>query len=192
MPTTRTTTAALPRLFVAALPSAPALAQILEWRQRWLAGTDGCRIRPLHAADLHLTLRFLGPTPAARHVEIASAMSSVARDHRPCACVLDRYEAWPARQPRVAVLAGDGAPPLLALQAALERCATALGHAPEARGFRPHLTIARPAADAVLPPPPPVGAVHVEIDRLHLMAGGADATGRRYRVLASLPLVAGP
>ncbi len=94
---------------------------------------------------LHLTLRFLGPTPAERIPDVADIVGSVARAHRPFAVRLAGTGAFPAPdRPRTLWLAvAGGIADLETLAAALGVALSAAGWPPDDRPFRPHLTLAR-------------------------------------------------
>jgi len=166
---------------------------VAEQARELTRGLRGWRVLP--ADGLHLTLRFLGPTPEQRVAELlASAREALAGIARFRVTLAGAWDVLPgARRPRVLV-AGvtDGAQPLVEIAARLEDAAVALGWPPETRPFRPHLTVARvrrgvrrpdlPAPDAG-PRPTAFDAVDVVLFRSHLEPGGA-----RYERIAAVPL----
>ncbi len=98
-------------------------------------------IRLVPPASLHVTLVFLGDQDPAQVAAIAQATISAARPLEPLAI---GSAAWlPPRRPSVLVadLTAEGEA-LAALQAALVE-ALSPWHEPEARAFRPHVTVAR-------------------------------------------------
>ena len=139
-------TAAAPRarLFVALWPSPQALAGVLGWQAAcaWPAGA-----RPVPAGKVHLTLHFLGAVGRGRLPELRRALDLPGRRFE---LALERAAVWPGG---VAVLEPAGAVPaaLLDLHARLGEALRSLGVPTEARRFRPHATLARRAAGAVLP-----------------------------------------
>lgn len=157
------------RLFVALWPDP-------EVRQALAACRDGA-IRPAGAAPtptakLHLTLHFIGSTPAARVAGLAAALC------RPVAAFslrLDRVERW---RSGVAVLRPSAVPePLRQMHADLGRLLQRLGLPVEPRAFRPHVTLARHVAPG---PPAAVCPVHWPVQGAVLVQSLGDG---RYRVL---------
>lgn len=127
------------RLFFALWPDERARA-ILAGLAREVAGRCGGRAVP--AANLHLTLVFLGEVDPARIATLRGAADGVAGSAFDLA--LDVVGGF--RRAGVA-WAGCRRPPagLLALQSALERRVREAGHSPDARPYAPHLTLARRA-----------------------------------------------
>lgn len=121
------------------------------------------------AADLHVTMKFLGPIELAVAAELPERLDAVARAHAPPE--LRATRAWAFPEPslaRVVVLElADPTGALGALARDLEELAAELGVEREARAFRPHITLARPSARrsqpsavalcAALAPMPPPG-----------------------------------
>ncbi len=125
------------RLFVALWPDSEARAALVSARDRW---TWSPSARPTPTANLHVTLVFLGVVAAARVPELIYALPVL---FEPFDLRLDRHALWgngiAALEPAVACA------PLTALQAALAERTAALGYTPEARRYRPHVTLARDA-----------------------------------------------
>jgi RNA 2',3'-cyclic 3'-phosphodiesterase len=97
--------------------------------------------------DLHCTLRYYGDVDAELHAALAHSLAAHAQRSRASTLELDCLECWPPARPRVLVACLHAPPPLLALQAALEREALALGFAPDPHAFRAHATLARIAPE---------------------------------------------
>ncbi len=138
----------VPRLFVAVPIPAPVATRIGELVAvvRDELGPPGERVRWVQMAGLHVTIRFLGPTPAA-NVEIVAAAVERAAAAGPgsFAVRVGGAGAFPeAYRPR-ALWVGirEGADELGLLSDAVTAELVAAGWALEARPFRPHLTIAR-------------------------------------------------
>ena len=93
-------------------------------------------------------MHFLGALPAARLDDLGAGL---ALGFEPFELTLDRPELWSRG---IAVLGCAAPPPLLRLQARLAEALRHLGWLPEARVYRPHLTLARSAVGALTPPDP--------------------------------------
>lgn len=101
--------------------------------------------QPVPAHNLHLTLVFLGATPAAQAAAYRAALAGL--QPPPLTLALDRIGCW--RGPRV-LWAGLSQPPaaLLALVDELNSRLQPCGFVPEARPFAAHVTLARHHRDA--------------------------------------------
>lgn len=186
------------RLFVAVElpdPVREALADLQGQLRR--RGLEGLRwVRP---EGIHLTLKFLGETPADRLEAISVALAEAARSVAPFPLVLGSPGTFGDRRgPRVlwVDVAGD-LHPLRRLQERVERAMVALGFPPEERPFSPHLTLARVRAPAPrdtaariaqavrqvrLPP------LEMEVRELSLMRSTLLPEGAHYQRLAAFPL----
>jgi RNA 2',3'-cyclic 3'-phosphodiesterase len=145
----------------------------------------------------HLTMKFLGWTPADRLKEVAHVCEMVAASHQPATITLTRLGAFPSeRRVRVLWMGVDDPTSLLTeLAADLDEAYEPLGFAAEGRAYTPHLTLARfklPVPlksgfpDVAAPPHDPVPVERIELFRSHL-----SPTGARYEVMESFPLGSG-
>jgi 2'-5' RNA ligase len=103
-------------------------------------------VRWVRLDGLHLTLRFLGPTPDERIDPTAHAVERVAADAGgPIDAVLSGAGAFPAHGRPRAIWMGltEGADTLSALAGELDLGLVEAGWTPADRPFRPHLTLAR-------------------------------------------------
>lgn len=145
VPTTVSPTpASAARLFLAAWPTPVTLAQVAGYlaRCRWPP-----RAAPVSGRRQHLTLHFIGAVDRGRLPEIIAGLHT---RWQPSQLRLDQPALWPHG---IAVLQARELPPALAeLHAALADALRRMRLPVEKRRFRPHLTLARHAADAVLPP----------------------------------------
>ncbi|MEW5989800.1 MAG: RNA 2',3'-cyclic phosphodiesterase [Chloroflexota bacterium] len=137
----------VPRLFVA-VPIPPDVgAQVgrVLAEARAELGDEGRRIRWVQLEGLHVTLRFLGPTPADRVPDVAAALERAVTGEAPFEVRLAGAGAFPAAARPRALWLGirSGADALGRLAEALDAELRAAGWGVEARPFRPHLTIAR-------------------------------------------------
>lgn len=132
----------MPRLFVA-LETPPALAASL------LATLPRERgVRPAPAAQVHLTLRFVGEVEDERAAAIEEALGTIAS-----ASVPVRVAGVGRFGRRGGILWAGIAPsePLLALHGAIDLALGDAGVEPDTRPFHPHLTLARCAPHAPEP-----------------------------------------
>lgn len=105
----------------------------------------GPEVRWTDPEAVHLTLKFLGQVVAQRLPEIAEAMARAARGFTPLSLEMSGTGVFPnPSRPRVAWvgLRGD-TEGLIRLQKEIESGLVPLGFPREARGFTPHLTLAR-------------------------------------------------
>jgi len=186
------------RLFVAVdLPEQ--VREELGRAQGELRRHDLSHLRWVRPQGIHLTLKFLGETPAGRVAAITTALPGATRGRPGFRLALGAPGAFGNRRgPRVLWLdvIGD-IEPLRGLQAAVEEALVDIGFPPEERGFSPHLTLARvpqparpgtaeriaQALRAVTPPRAEFDVREVVLMRSTLQPGGAV-----YERLAAFPL----
>ena len=171
------------RLFVALDLPAAAVAALARFRD---AAADPAAWRPLDDATFHVTLAFLGHRPEADVEAVAAVLRDLA-PREPPPLALGAGLLLPPRRPRVLTVAlEDPAGVLGALQAELAAGLEAAGvFTPEARPFRPHVTVARLRAGAragrepaATPEPLAFTGGPVVLYRSHVGRGGA-----RYEAL---------
>lgn len=154
------------------------------------AEPGGDAVRWTRAEAYHVTLRFLGRTPADRVDDVVAAVRRRVAGTAPFSLALGALHAFPSpRRARVIVLDLAPAEPIAALAQAVERGAVDAGFAPEERAFRPHLTLGRvkerartaPRLHASLGPnePAPFHVASIVLFQSVLAAGGS-----RYSPLA--------
>jgi len=137
----------LPRLFIAVpVPEdvAANVGRVIEAARTEL-GEAGRRVRWVQLEGLHLTLRFLGPTPADRVAAVGAALERAAAVIAAFEIRLAGSGAFPSTDRPRALWLGvrSGAEDLARLTTGLEQALRASGWTMETRPFRPHLTIAR-------------------------------------------------
>lgn len=177
------------RCFLALLPNAASGDGLRCIRDASTNSTAAARgLRWVDAASLHLTLRFFeAATPAQveylKHMPPMLACAMPAITGRRCAI-------WPNRAcPRLLVLELDAPDPLLALARECEALAQKAGFDPEPRAFKAHLTLAR-LRPGCIPEMPSAPMPSIAFESLALVASDLQATGARYRSLASIALPA--
>ncbi|WP_291992668.1 RNA 2',3'-cyclic phosphodiesterase [Candidatus Accumulibacter sp. ACC003] len=167
--------AASARLFLALWPAADERRQLVRHAQDW-SWRQGSAL--VQANDLHLTLHFIGALDRQRIAEVSAGLQV---PMAPFELSLTRAELWPRG---LAVLrVGKPAAALIQLHDRLGQAMRALELPPEPRRFRPHVTLARRAAESTLPTTPPQHiwrvSSYVLVESL-AHAGGAYSIVRRY------------
>lgn len=177
------------RLFVAV----PIPGHITEELERWTrAHKDNLPFRKwAHPQDYHITLQFLGDTPAAKTEALLSALLEV--QAAPMALALNGAGTFgPPKAPRVlwTAITGD-LERLTSLHTAVIQATRSLGFEPEDRPYTPHITLARSFAggepisiDATANAP---AGVKWEADRFVLMRTHMHASPM-YEVIGEFPL----
>lgn len=163
------------RLFYALWPDPATRTALLGLQQR-VSG------RPVAYNNLHLTLAFLGEQPADR----SQTLDAVLRHLPPFELTLaiDRVSYFTRQQ--IAWAGMSCVPePLLSLQSELLQALQHHGMDLEARGFRPHITLARNA-----PPPPDMAFETIiwKVEEIALVKSVTDPRGAQYDILSSRPL----
>jgi RNA 2',3'-cyclic 3'-phosphodiesterase len=141
------------RLFVA-IELPPAVREALATLQKRLQAFDRDRAVRWTAIDnIHLTLKFLGETPASRRPEIETALNQAVAGHKPFDLTIEGAGCFPdLRKPRV-VWAGAGGElkALHVLRDSVEQAIAPLGYPTEDRPFSPHFTLGRARQEAPRP-----------------------------------------
>ena len=187
-----------PRLFVAVeLPDEirAALAALQDELRRHVP--EGLRwVRP---EGIHLTLKFLGETPAERLSAIQQALEQAAGASRPHTLSLGGLGTFGSgSRPQVLWIALDGdVEELGALQQQVEGGLEPLGFSRERRPFAPHLTLARVRPESARAAAAPLRGVleavrpprgEMQVRELALMRSFLRPGGAVYRAVATFPL----
>ncbi len=187
------------RIFVAA-PVATDVREAIEAlvaSVRAAADPNQREVRWIRLDGLHVTLRFIGPTLEPQIPAALEAVQSAAREASPFVVALDGAGAFPDHQrPRALWLGlGAGVSELTDLTASLDRELADRGWPPDARPFRPHLTLAR--SDGVASGAPTVerlieaaGALKAAwtVDRIVLFESVTGGGPARYVPIGEAPL----
>jgi 2'-5' RNA ligase len=152
----------------------------------------GAAVRWVKPENLHVTLRFLGTIASERVAELVRDVAAETGRIAPLRLRLAAARLFPSpRRPRVVALGIEPEAPLASLVAALERGVVAAGCAPEARRFRPHLTLGRipPRADfpSVTASDTPE-ADAFDVNEVLLFRSDLHPSGARYTPLERVPL----
>jgi 2'-5' RNA ligase len=179
------------RLFVAVDVPPDHLARVQELTVPLRAALDGARWTP--ESNQHITVKFLGSTPAERLAEVAAICAEVAADHTSALVRLTQIGAFPSlRRARVLWLGIEDPDGILARVAgALDLGFEPLGFAREARAYTPHLTLARMKSPAPIRGPVPVIATKLSpfaVDQLSLYRSRLSPRGAVYEALERFAL----
>jgi RNA 2',3'-cyclic 3'-phosphodiesterase len=168
------------RLFFAYWPDASTRMSLIEATRAAVASIDG---QPVTAANLHVTLAFIGRVPGSRIPEIIRI--GALGDYKPATLKFDRLEYWP--RPKVVSVLAVSIPDVgQKLVDTLWERLLPLGLEREERPWRPHFTIVR----RVRRPPPKLAIPAIEwaCDRLALIESVSGPDGLHYTPLAEWPL----
>jgi 2'-5' RNA ligase len=177
------------RLFFALQPALEQSRSLVERTMPLVAWLRALAVPP---ENVHATLCFIGACPEER-LDALLAVGECVRVAR-ATLRFDTYEYW--RKPRIlcATASNDAGYALAALARELGERATDAGFAPDAKPFRPHLTLARKADPTLVasldwPQPLEPGFV-VRGERFVLMESRRGERGSIYSVVHSWPLYA--
>ena len=160
------------RLFLALLPDEATRAVLAAHADAWHWPGNAARYAP---TDWHVTLHFIGPVPRQRIDELRAAL---AVPMAPFELRFGEPALWPHG---LAALLPMAVPEgMLQLHAQLARALRRLGLRTDERPYRPHVTLARHAAQAGLPAKYP--AFSWQVQGYALMESTGQA-GQRYRVM---------
>ena len=147
------------RLFLALWPDAAVRDGLRNWRDAWTWPRGAA---PVHTDKLHVTLHFLGEQPRDR---LPALLDGFALPFSPFSLRFQRGAVW---HNGIAVLEPEVGPQaLLDLHTNLSQALLGLGLQPEARKYRPHVTMARRAVGADVPLTGPV--IDWQVDRYVLV-----------------------
>lgn len=172
-----------PRLFFVAIPLPAALQQtLIQWRATQFPPQAG---RPVAAANLHLTLAFLGEVGCAQQQRLQTIAGRIRQT--PFSLTLDDAGQWPRagvvwlgmrRAPRGLIQLAE----LLRAQAARSGCYQS------PLPFHPHITLLRHAYQA-LAIPPATFRWTFDVSHFSLFSSSSSQGRTRYQSLASWPLL---
>ena len=188
------------RVFVAVGISEDAREQLVDAVDRIRSEVPN-GIQWANPAGMHLTLKFLGNIPASGVAPLLECLGPVANKHEAFSLKLDGLGMFPNRRnPRVLWAGASGDLDALSrLQLSAEAAINALGHPPEQRPFRPHITLGRPRRSVTDRQLSRVGSVVSElvpprtvcwrVTSIEVMRSELHPSGARYTVLGSVPLL---
>lgn len=138
------------RLFIALELPDQARQALLDLQQRLRSRDSAHAVRWLAEATFHLTLKFLGDTPANRVADLEAGLALAVQGHTPFEIGIigkNQAERISSLQVIWAACTGDNQA-LWNLRSAVEQHIAPLGFPTEARPFNPHFTLGRARRDA--------------------------------------------
>jgi RNA 2',3'-cyclic 3'-phosphodiesterase len=181
-----------------AVPATEAVVEAAEEVIRGLRGVGD--VRWVTPDRLHLTLKFLGETPADRVPLLQEVLAKKANNFSQFLIELGGVGAFPnGRKPQTLWLGleGEGVEKLVRLAAKVDAAAGKLGFAREPRPYHPHLTIGRVKSPRGLPElsrelqeraKETVQPVEWSIEAFHLVRSTLRPDGPEYTILHHFPL----
>lgn len=104
----------------------------------------GADLKLVEPENIHVTLKFLGPTPEDKVDEIVDIIKECSKDVSPFNLVLRGAGAFPNLNYLKVLWVGlENYEPLVPIAKCLDNSLTRLGFKAEKRGFKPHVTLAR-------------------------------------------------
>lgn len=191
---------AIQRTFVAIAPDEPLRLAIGRVQAQWKRQVPEASVKWAGTHAMHVTLQFLGDTPAQRLGEITEALRQAAAGIPSLEIGVEGRGCFPdCRRPRVLWLGVlDPGQPLHRLRAAVARHLAPFGWPDDVDDFTPHVTLGRLARGAGRPQVEAVGRLvagsvveRVGVQRVtevHLFRSDQGREGHVHRVVATLPL----
>jgi 2'-5' RNA ligase len=135
----------MPRIFLALNFSVAVTRRIAEEVERRKAPLTeaGFRVAWVPAANLHVTLKFLGSIREEAIEGVAGGLKRVAGRHQPIEAKAQGLGAFPSPARPNVLWIGVSAPSLAALQRDVEGTLVELGFEKDERAFHPHVTVGR-------------------------------------------------
>lgn len=172
------------RLFFALWPDAAMREAMMHATRKAARASSG---RPVPAANLHVTLAFLGSVPERQLRELAEIAREAAGGGR-LELAFDHLEHWRAAQ-LLCALPAEASAPVAALARRLQDVLATGGFAPDLKPFRPHVTVVRKVSR-----PGGIGkidSVAWSFTELALIESRTVAAGALYSVVESYLLCGG-
>lgn len=173
------------RLFLGFAPTAAEKTSLLKLQQACEQADEqsGPGLKKVTAANLHLTLAFLGQVTAKQQRDLLAAIPGLPLKH--FRVRLEHLCFWPG--PKILCLTGTAEDPaLMALAKAAQQLADDLGLHSSEYDYRPHITLMRRAGN--LPKLEHIPTLDFTPSELQLYESLSTPTGVEYRILASWPL----
>lgn len=188
------------RLFVAAFPPAPLLADLAHLQDTLRTRCGFPRARWILRPQLHLTLLFLGQVPVERIPTLTTHFASITRTHPTARLRSSACACFPPQGPARGIWLEftDADHPLADIANALRQQCGHLGDSTDSKPFRPHLTLARlpvplrggqaQTLRATLHTVPVSHLPDWNVNELSLMRSVLTPQGPSYSALAHAPL----
>lgn len=180
------------RLFFALPLPVAALETLVAAQTRAKAVASRLSPRWTTIEQMHVTLKFLGPTPADALPRLEEILAARAAAARPFDATLSHVTAFGGRRARVLVVELATESPVLAVLATgLDEDAATLGVARETRPFRAHVTLARfkhPGDARAVIDAAQIAPTFVRCHELRLYRSELTSSGSRYTPVAARAL----
>jgi 2'-5' RNA ligase len=169
------------RLFVALVLPEDAVARLVRWQENELGAPEEARVVP--PENLHVTVAFLGSTPAAEHAGIADAVQASAAERGPPVFEPVRYRE--TRSVGMVVLSDEESRGATLADKLFDRLERLGVYEREQRPWLPHVTVIRFRTRPRLSPPlPDLG--RVVSSEMAVMISRLRRSGAQYEVLESV------
>jgi 2'-5' RNA ligase len=175
------------RLFFALWPEEQARAALAHATAKAVRHSGG---RPVPAANLHVTLAFLGAVQERRIGELrqlAESQAAAFTRAQPITLRFDHFDYFRRAQVVCALAAAEDSAAVQPLASALQDASAAAGFNPDLKPFRAHVTVARKVTHATVPAA--LRPVVWEFSAFALVSSRTEAAGPVYSVVESYPLV---
>jgi RNA 2',3'-cyclic 3'-phosphodiesterase len=174
------------RLFFALWPDEPQRAALVRATAK---AVKSCGGRPVPAANLHVTLAFIGSVPEPRLTELqilARRVAAACPQDAPLMLCFAEIAHW-TRAQILCALAAEVSAGARTLSAGFKDAAAAAGFTPDLKPFQAHVTVARKVLHA--PRRPALRPLTWCFDAFALVDSRTESTGPVYSVVESYPLV---
>ncbi|MGH8200277.1 MAG: RNA 2',3'-cyclic phosphodiesterase [Steroidobacteraceae bacterium] len=170
------------RLFFALWPDEGMRVAMVRATRKAVQSSGG---RPVAAANLHVTLAFLGSVPERRLGQLGEIARASAASSPDLELAFDRLEYWRAAR-LLCALPAERPAPMGALARSLQEGLVACEFAPDLKPFRPHVTVVRKVSR--LGRGEPLDSVVWSFTALALIESRTLPEGALYSVIESYPL----
>ncbi|MEE2918552.1 MAG: RNA 2',3'-cyclic phosphodiesterase [Candidatus Neomarinimicrobiota bacterium] len=157
---------------------------------------SGGKIQWVKNSNLHLTLKFLGPTPETSINKIRNVIGKIVTNNAPFNLLINDTGCFPTpKRPRILYMGvAGGLDPLLRLVHNIEEALDSMGFPKELQDYYPHITLARikypqeetPNIDLFMKSS--YDAIDFPIDRVQFFSSELLSSGAIHTILDSVPL----
>jgi len=182
------------RIFIEISPTIAQSSELYRQLCRFKQTTPSPTLFWIPQENWHITLKFLGHTSVEKIPQLTEALKEELSRHPSFDLRLTHFTWFPSiKKPSILAIIPEPCEPLVRLATALNETLTPYGFAPEAKTFRPHLSLARTRArkashrnEQLLTDIKPI-VMHV--DKIHLTQSKPKKPTVYYSKLATFPLL---